>query len=94
MELTFEWDEEKARENLKKHNVSFDEGKSLFDDPFLLTYPDEEHSVSEDRSVSIGFSRNKRLLVVAHTERNPNIRIISCRKATSKEREAYEEGSF
>lgn len=94
MELTFEWDEEKAASNVRKHKASFEEAKTVFDDPFLLTFPDPEHSVSEQRYLSMGTSVRARVLVVVHTEREDNIRIISCRKATSRERRAYEEADF
>jgi uncharacterized DUF497 family protein len=93
MELTFEWDEEKARENLKKHKASFEEAKTVYSDPFLWTFPDPEHSDIEQRYVNIGYSSRGRVLVVIHTEREGNIRIISCRKATANERRAYEEGN-
>ena len=91
MSLTFEWDEEKARTNLRKHRVSFDETKTLFNDPFLMTFPDPEHSLAEARYVSIGLSAQGRILVVSHTDREMNVRLISCRKATRTERRAYEE---
>ena len=94
MELTFEWDEEKAASNVRKHKASFEEAKTVFDDPFLLTFPDPEHSVSEQRYLSMGTSVRARVLVVVHTEREDSIRIISCRRATSKERRAYEEADF
>ncbi len=92
MKLTFEWDEVKARENLKKHKVPFDEGKTIFNDPFLLTYPDVDSSETEERYVNIGVSAKDRILVLIHTERQGKIRIISCRKATARERRDYEEG--
>lgn len=91
MELHFEWDETKAQENLRKHKVSFEEGKTVFGDPFLWTFPDPDHSDDEERYLSIGYSAKGRVLVVSHTERGGNIRIISCRKATATERRAYEE---
>ncbi len=94
MELTFEWDEIKAKENFKKHKVSFDEAKTVFNDPFLLTFPDPEHSKREQRFINIGISLNRRALIVIHTEREENIRIISCREATKYERKTYEEGDF
>jgi uncharacterized protein len=93
MELTFEWDEEKAQENFNKHKVRFEEGKTLFNDPFLWTFPDLEHSDIEQRYLDIGYSSEGRILVVSHTERGGNTRIISCRKATATERRAYEEGT-
>lgn len=92
MKLTFEWDEVKARENIRKHKVSFDEGKTIFNDPFLLTFPDVDSSASEDRYVNIGLSAGDRVLVLIHTERQGKIRIISCRKAKARERRYYEEG--
>ncbi len=92
MELTFEWDEEKAKANLKKHKVSFEEAKTVFNDPFLWTFPDPEHSESEERYINIGRSARGRVLVVIHTERGSNIRLISCCKATANERRAYKQG--
>ena len=90
--LLFEWDEVKARENLKRHKVPFDEGKTIFNDPFLLTYPDIDSSEAEGRYINIGLSVKNRVLVLIHTERQSKIRIISCRKATARERRHYEEG--
>ncbi len=92
MKLAFEWDEAKARENLKKHKVGFDEGKTIFNDPFLLTFPDIDTSDAEKRYVNIGLSVRDRVLVLIHTERQGRIRIISCRKASARERRHYEEG--
>ena len=92
MKLAFEWDEAKARENLKKHKVGFDEGKTIFNDPFLLTFPDIDTSDAEERYVNIGLSVRDRVLVLFHTERQGRIRIISCRKASARERRHYEEG--
>jgi uncharacterized DUF497 family protein len=92
MELTFEWDEEEAKENLRRHEASFEEAKMVVSDPFLWTFPDLEHSGIEQRYINIGYSSRGRVLVVIHTERGANIRIISCRKATASERRAYEEG--
>jgi len=92
MKLTFEWDEAKAIENFRKHKVSFDEGKTIFNDPFLFTYPDIDSSETEDRYIDIGLSAKDRMLVLIHTQRQGKIRIISCRKATARERRHYEEG--
>jgi hypothetical protein len=89
--LVFEWNELKALENRRKHGVAFDEAKSVFGDPFLLTYPDEAHSVAEERFISVGMSSMHRLLVVVHVEREDRIRIVSCRKATKRERQAYKD---
>lgn len=94
MGLTFEWDEEKAKANLRKHKVGFEEGKTVFNDPFLLTFPDPEHSESEEHYINIGTSANGRVLVIIHTERGENSRLISCRKATANERRIYEQGDF
>jgi uncharacterized DUF497 family protein len=89
--LTFEWDEEKAKRNLKKHGVSFEEAKMVFNDPFSITIPDPLHSDAEQRFIDIGNTPKRRVLVVAYTERGSNIRIISCRKALKKEKRIYEE---
>jgi uncharacterized DUF497 family protein len=94
MRLTFEWNATKARANLKKHKVSFEETKTVFNDPFLMTFPDPDHSDHELRYVSIGQSAQGRTLVVIHTEREGNIRIISGRPATASERRFYEEGEI
>ena len=86
----FEWDDEKAGTNLKKHDVGFEEGATIFNDLMIVTIPDPNHSKDEDRYISIGISVQGRLLVVVHTERAERIRLISCRKATSAERKSYE----
>jgi hypothetical protein len=65
----FRWSDRKAAINLAKHKVSFDEAKSVFYDPFIVTFPDEYHSEREDRMVSIGASINKKLLTVIHLEK-------------------------
>ncbi len=92
MKLIFEWDEAKAKDNFKKHGVSFEEGKTIFNDSSLLTFPDIEHSVNEERYINIGISAAGRILIVIHMERQEKIRIVSCRKATARERRFYEEG--
>jgi hypothetical protein len=86
----FEWDDEKAISNLKKHDVTFEEGATIFNDPLIATIFDPDHSEDEQRYISIGISVQGRLLVVVHTEREERIRLISCRKATSAERKTYE----
>ena len=91
MKLGFEWDEEKAKANLKKHKVGFDEATTVFTDPFSITIHDPDHSANEQRYVDIGSSDKGRVLVVVYTERGSNIRIVSCRKATPSERKLYEE---
>ena len=92
MKLNFEWDEEKAKANLKKHRVSFDEATTVFLDPYSITIPDPDHSVEERRYIDIGRSDKGHVLVVVYTERGSNIRIISCRKATLSEQTLYERG--
>jgi len=97
MEFIFTWNKQKARANLEKHKVSFDEAKTVFSDPLLVTYPDELHSEHESRLISIGMSAREHLLLVVHVEREETaegiiIRIISCRKATPSERKNYEKG--
>lgn len=92
MKLVFEWDEVKAKINLKKHKVGFEEGKTIFNDPFLFTFPDKVHSTNEERFINIGISASGHTLVLVHTERKDKIRIINCRKATAHERRFYEEG--
>lgn len=96
MKYIFQWDDNKARVNLAKHKVSFEEGKTIFYDLFILTFRDEFHSENEDRLISIGMSINEMLLLVVHLEREVTsegafIRIISCRKTTATERKRYEE---
>lgn len=94
MAITFEWDEDKARKNLRKHKVSFDEAKTVLMDPFSITIIDPEHSDNEMRFIDIGRSEKGQILAVVYTERGTNIRLISCRKATPIERRTYEEGYF
>ncbi|MBU4288468.1 MAG: BrnT family toxin, partial [Proteobacteria bacterium] len=88
--LIFEWDLKKAKTNLGKHGVSFEEASTAFKDTLSLTIDDPLHSSDEKRLVLIGMSYNNSILVVVHTERGDNIRIISARKATKKERKYYE----
>ena len=90
MPLTFEWDSRKARSNLAKHGVGFQEASTIFGDPLSLTIPDPEHSLSEERYITVGRAFSGKLLVVAHTERGDNIRIISARRASRRERKFYE----
>jgi uncharacterized DUF497 family protein len=90
--FTFEWDDDKATRNLRKHRISFEEAVSVFGDPDALTFSDTDHSESEDRSRTYGRSKKGRLLVVVHTERRHNVRIISARRATRHEKGIYENG--
>jgi len=87
----FEWDEEKAASNFKKHKISFREGATVFNDEFIATMPDPSQSEMEERFVAIGLSVTGRILVVIYTERGEKTRLISCRRATSAERKWYEE---
>lgn len=88
--LTFEWDAHKAKSNLAKHGVPFEEAATVFGDPLSLTIPDPAHSQTEARFIILGRSHQDRLLVVIHTERGDNIRIISARPASRRERKDYE----
>jgi len=88
--LIFEWDLKKAKTNLEKHGVSFEEASTAFKDTLSLTIDDPLHSSDEKRLILIGMSYDNCLLIVVHTERGDNIRIISARKATKKERKYYE----
>ena len=88
--MRFEWDPEKARLNLKKHGVSFNEATTVFYDPLSATFDDPDHSEDEERLITVGVSSRGRLIVVAHTERGNVIRIINARPATSHERKKHE----
>ncbi|MBI5053453.1 MAG: BrnT family toxin [Chloroflexi bacterium] len=89
--MEFEWDPKKAKQNLKKHKTSFDEASTVFNDDLSVTFPDPDHSEEEERLIIIGVSKQKRLLIVAHIEREERIRIISARELTRTERKEYEE---
>jgi len=91
--FTFEWDALKAQSNLAKHKVSFEAASTVFGDPRSLTIPDPAHSQGEKRFIILGCSHDERMLVVVHTERGDNIRIISARPASRRERKQYEETS-
>lgn len=91
MSLSFEWDKRKASSNARKHGVPFEEASTVFADGLSLTILDPAHSEEEDRFVTIGSSHRSKLLVVVHTERGDNIRIISARPASRRERRTYEE---
>ncbi len=88
--MRFEWDPEKAKQNLKKHGVSFEEALTVFYDSLSATFDDPDHSVDEYREITVGSSSRERLIVVAHTEREESIRIISARPATAHERKKHE----
>jgi uncharacterized DUF497 family protein len=83
--IIFEWDSKKNRSNIEKHGVSFEEASTVFQDTLSLTIDDPLHSIDEERLILIGMSQKNRILVVVHTEREDNIRIISARKTNKKE---------
>lgn len=93
MSLIFEWDRDKAESNFEKHGVSFEEAATAFGDTLSITIADPAHSEGEIRYLLIGLTTAQRTVVVAHTERGDNIRIISARLATRKEVRDYEQGS-
>ena len=92
--MQFEWNPLKAATNLKKHGVSFEEAKTVFDNPLAVIFDDEAHSIDESREIIIGHSQRNRLLLVVFSERSYSIRIISTRLANRKEREDYEQNSL
>jgi hypothetical protein len=88
--MKIKWDPRKAKSNLKKHGVSFEEAATALSDPMAATGADPDHSITEGRYVTFGVSEKGRLVVVSHTEKDETIRIISARKASKGERELYE----
>jgi len=92
MTTGFEWDDAKARSNLRKHGVSFEDAVTVFDDPLAVTRDDPDHSEDERRFLTIGNSKGGRLLVVCHSDRPNRIRLISARNANRRERR-YHEGT-
>jgi hypothetical protein len=88
--FTFEWDAHKAQSNLAKHKVSFEAAATVFGDARSVTIPDPAHSQRENRFIILGRAHDEKLLVVVHTERGDNIRIISARPASRRERKYYE----
>ena len=89
--MKFEWDDTKAANNIKKHGVTFNEASTVFGDPLAITYADPEHSIAEYCYLTFGRSIMNRLIVVAHSDRNDRVRLISAREMTRKERKDYEE---
>ena len=90
--MIYGWDPKKAVDNLKWHKVSFDEATSVFTDPFALTFDDPEHSLDEQRYITIGTSMKQRVLFLSHVDRGEDqVRIISARRATRQEAYAYQE---
>ena len=97
MNYNFEWDSNKAKSNILKHKISFEDAASVFKDENAISIYDDKHSSQEDRWITIGLDIKTRTLVVIHTyisidEDNCNIRVISARKATKQEKIIYQEG--
>ncbi len=88
--MTFEWDRDKAGQNERKHGVSFEEAATVFGDPLALTYEDPDRSMGEYRFLTFGHTAHGRLIVVAHTDRDDRIRLISAREMTRNEIREYE----
>ena len=93
MALEFEWDGSKDNRNARKHGVTFAEGLTVFRDPLARIFDDPEHSGIERRELIVGHSVRQRLLVVAFTERDGRVRLISARSTTTREREDYEQST-
>ncbi|MEO5360966.1 MAG: BrnT family toxin [Nitrospirota bacterium] len=94
--MLFDWSDEKNNENVKKHNVSFEDAREVFEDAFHKSLLDRRFDYFEERWITLGLTKTGELLVVAHlysvtSEGNEKIRIISVRKATANERRSYEE---
>ena len=97
MNYNFEWDPNKAKSNISKHKINFEDAATVFKDEHAISIYDEEYSLNEDRWITIGMDLKTRTLVVVHTfiefdDINCNIRIISARKATKNEQKVYKEG--
>ena len=90
--IAFEWDPEKARANVQKHGVAFEEARSCFYDPRQIAFYDPDHSNDEDRELLIAHSNQGRVLLVSYTIRTDVVRIISARKATKSEEVRYAQG--
>jgi uncharacterized protein len=90
--MQFIWDPTKAVTNLKKHDVSFEEAQTVFEDPLYVDFFDPDHSENEERYLIVRKSIEERLLIVSYTERRDTTRIITAREVTRSERESYEEG--
>jgi len=91
--INFIWDKNKAKLNLVKHNLSFEEAATVFTDPLAFVFDDVEHTRKEQRALIIGHTSKNKVIIVSFTERNQHIRMISARKATKKEKQDYEENS-
>jgi uncharacterized protein len=91
--MTFQWNPNKASSNIEKHGVSFEEAVTVFGDPLATTIADPDHSIGEFRFLTTGQSASQRLVVVSHTEREREVRLISARLATRQEKRSYESGT-
>lgn len=90
--MKFDWDNQKAANNIKKHKISFQEAASVLNDPLALTFDDPDHSIGEYRLLTFGTTITGKLIIVSHTEINGLMRIISARLMEKHERKIYEEG--
>lgn len=90
--MVYEWDAKKAKRNRRKHRISFEDAATVFLDPLALTFPDPDHSLGEEREITIGLSSRRGVVFVSHCQREDSVRVISARKATRGERKQYEEG--
>ena len=89
--MHFEWDPEKDEKNQAIHGVLFDEASTVFGDPLAITIDDPDHSSDKNRMLTIGYTNRQRLIIVAHTDRDERVRIISAREVTAAERRDYAE---
>jgi uncharacterized DUF497 family protein len=87
---SFEWEESKAQANFAKHEITFEEASTVFDDPLFIVFKDPDHSIREERYIILGQSQRRRYLIVSFTERE-RTRLISARELDSRERKAYEQ---
>jgi uncharacterized DUF497 family protein len=92
--IDFEWDPNKAAQNFRKHSVTFEEAATVFRDDLSITVPDPDHSMEEERLITVGLSSQNRLLIISHVERGDCIRIIIARELTPREKRQYEEASW
>ena len=92
--IDFEWDPNKAAQNVRKHGVTSEDAATVFQDSLSITVPDPDHSIVEDRFITVGTSSQNRELMVAHAERGDCIRIISARALTPREKRQYEEADW
>lgn len=92
--MQVDWNKNKVASNLSRHGISFEESKTVFDDPLYVDFYDPYHSEDEERYLIVGESNRGRLLIVSYTERGDSIRLISAREVTRTEREAYKNGKI